>query len=242
MQIAVDSPKEGLDEEQLREATLVSLMGLQPKSLLLVADTDPDSGVGRLVQQYYWMLRAILNVKILPASGGRELPRAEREALYGADIPEEAYLTPGEAELLGELSGEQAAALTGGAVTEAVPVTLDKAIADCTFDLVFVLGRVTPDALGVTGYTRQLMEHCGTAAFGAALQTLPATADWDKGPARALCDAVEEQFLLNRYPIVYVMTVTTRQQDELQINGIYVGRKRSLFEQAARLAVQLQGE
>ena len=243
MQIAIDSPRQGLDEEQLREAVLVSLMGLQPKRLLLVADDRPGSGAGELVRQYYWMLRAILEVKILPATGSRgPLDRAAREALYGADIPEEAYLTRGESEEVGVLEAELVGRLTGGRLERALPVTLDRAITDCTFDLVYVIGQVTGDPVcGVTGYTQQLLEHCGGEEFGAALRTLEPSRDWEGCPARALCDAAEERFLLNRYPIVYLMTVTTRQEGETRINGLYVGRKRSLFEQAARLAVELEG-
>jgi nickel-dependent lactate racemase len=57
----------------------------------------------------------------------------------------------------------------------------------------------------------------------------------DHSPVRKVLDYAEEKFLHN-IPLMYVLTVTTQVEGETAINGLFIGRSRSLFEDAVRLS------
>ena len=56
-------------------------------------------------------------------------------------------------------------------------------------------------------------------------------------PVRRVFDYAEEHFIAH-LPLVYIMTVTTQAEAGTVMNGLFIGRDRSLFEEAARLSLQ----
>ncbi len=252
MQIAIDSPEEGLTLPQLQEAVTVSLMGLNLRRVLLIPPdiTRLHSGAGVLTNLYWKALKDTCQVKILPALGTHvPMTRQEQESFFGPEIPGEAYLVHDwrqGVEQVGSVPREEVRRISGGLMDEEIPVELDRAVTDGGFDLILSIGQVVPhEVVGMAGYSKNLLVGCGGSGMINASHFLGAVCGMeqamgrDHAPARRLFDYAEEHFLLNRYPIVYVLTVTTVRQGEVQVNGLYIGRKRSLFEQAVRLSQRL---
>ena len=59
----------------------------------------------------------------------------------------------------------------------------------------------------------------------------------DHSPVRKVFDYCEEHFIKD-IPLMYVLTVTTNSEDGIKIHGLFVGRDRSLFEEAVKLSQQ----
>jgi nickel-dependent lactate racemase len=57
-------------------------------------------------------------------------------------------------------------------------------------------------------------------------------------PARQVFDYAQEHFI-SGLPLVYIQTVTTMKDNKAQLNGLYIGNKRTVFEQAVNLSQKL---
>ena len=58
----------------------------------------------------------------------------------------------------------------------------------------------------------------------------------DHSPVRKVFDYAER--FIKDIPLIYVLTVTTCEEDEIRMHGLFVGRDRSLFEDAVKLSQQ----
>ena len=58
-------------------------------------------------------------------------------------------------------------------------------------------------------------------------------------PARKVYDYAQQHFIDGKLPLVYLQTVTTRENDTLKLHGLYIGESRKPFEKAAELAQKL---
>jgi len=57
----------------------------------------------------------------------------------------------------------------------------------------------------------------------------------DHSPVRKVFDYAEERFLAE-LPLMYVLTVTTANQNDVNLEGLFIGRERKLFEEAVALS------
>lgn len=58
-------------------------------------------------------------------------------------------------------------------------------------------------------------------------------------PARVLYDYAQQHFIDGKLPVVFLQTVTTRENDVTSLNGLYIGDSRVPFEKACELAQEL---
>lgn len=58
-------------------------------------------------------------------------------------------------------------------------------------------------------------------------------------PARKVFDYAQQHFLDGKIPLVYVQTVTTLEEEQVVLNGLYIGASRKPFEHAVRLSSKL---
>ena len=49
----------------------------------------------------------------------------------------------------------------------------------------------------------------------------------------------QQHFIDGKLPLVYLQTVTTREGEEVQLRGLYIGQSRKPFELAAKLSQEL---
>jgi len=213
------------------------------KVLLIPPDaTRPHSGGGLITAMYYEMLSAQgVEVKILPALGSHApMTRAEQLSFFG-DIPEECFLTHlwrDGVVCLGKVPAAYVKEISEGLMDEDISVEVSTHLCDPSYDLIISIGQVVPhEVVGMANYTKNIVVGCGGNQFISASHMLGAFYGIERilgkidTPVRKLFDYAEEHFL-KQIPIEYVLTVV----DNDEIIGLYTGRNRTIFEQAATLS------
>jgi len=251
MQIYIKSPGKGLTDAELSEAVRVSLMGLSPRRVLLLPPdiTRLHSGAGILTALYYEALKDSARVDVMPALGTHvPMTRAEQIAFFGDAIPGERYLAHdwrGGVEPVGTVPAAFVRGVSEGILDEDIEAELSTHITQGGYDLILSIGQIVPhEVAGMSGYSKNLLVGCGGSRMINASHSLGAFYGMERvmgrdfSPVRKVFDYAQENFL-NRWPIAYVMTVTTRKQGKTEINGLYIGRRRDLFEEAVKLSRQL---
>jgi len=213
------------------------------KVLLIPPDaTRPHSGGGLITGMYYEMLTAQdIEVKILPALGSHApMTRAEQLSFFG-DIPEECFLTHlwrDGVVSLGKVPASYVNEISESLMNEDISVEVSTHLCDPSYDLIISIGQVVPhEVAGMANYTKNIVVGCGGNQFISASHMLGAFYGIERilgkidTPVRKLFDYAEAHFL-KQLPIEYVLTVV----DKDEIIGLYTGRQRMIFEEAATLS------
>ena len=168
---------------------------------------------------YETLTAAGCEVGVLPALGTHAAmsPRPTRSCSSATRIPFERILVhrwrDGLAEL-GELPGDEIAALSRGRLAEPIPVEVDEQLLD-GWDLVVSIGQVVPhEVVGTAGFTKNLVIGLGggdtihrSHFLGAVcgMETLMGRA---QTPVRDAIDAAFDRFLAARVNVLWILTVT----------------------------------
>ena len=111
--------------------------------------------------------------------------------------------------------------------------------------MIISIGQVLPhEVVGMANYTKNILVGCGgkeiidKSHFLGAVYGLESLMGKDYSPVRKVFDYAEANFLQDM-PLQYILTVTTTDEDETRIRGLWAGRRRALFEEAVRLSQQL---
>ncbi|GHT83276.1 hypothetical protein FACS1894137_03970 [Spirochaetia bacterium] len=247
----------GLDDGALMDALKQSLTGKKLRKVLLL---PPDytrlySGAGKITAMYYKLLKDFspsgpaLEIDVMPALGTHEpMSRRECESFFEGVIPYEKLVVHNwrtGVVKIGEVPGSFVSEVSEGRSTDTIDVEVNKRIMDTSYDLIISVGQVVPhEVVGMANYSKNIFVGCGGYSMINASHML--SVRWgierlmgkDFSPVRRVFDYAEEHFLKN-VPLLYVLTVTTTKNDAAQIRGLYIGRERSLFEQAVRLSQEL---
>ncbi len=236
--------KEGLSTEQLKEALAKSIEGKELKKVLLLPPdyTRMYSGAGKITAIYYDLLKDICEVDILPALGTHEpMTREECTAFFGEDVPFERIRVHNwrkDVVKLGEVPAEFVSEVSDGLVNSKIDVEVNKLVMDPSYDLIISIGQVVPhEVVGMANYSKNIFVGCGGSSMINSSHMLGAFYGMERimgrdfSPVRRVFDYAEENFIAH-IPLMYVLTVTTNKGDDVYIHGMYVGRKRELFEQA----------
>lgn len=240
----------GIDEKSLGEALLQSvrdrLKDLK-KVLLLPPDiTRLHSGAGSITAHYYNILKDHCKVDIMPALGTHEpMTHKEISEFFGDGIPLESFLVHdwrNDVVKLGQVPGSFVAEVSEGLMNEAVEVEVNKLIVDGSYDLIISIGQVVPhEVVGMANYSKNIFVGCGGSGMINSSHMLGAFYGMerimgrDHSPVRKVFDYAEDSFL-KRVPLLYVLTVTTQTEGRAAIHGLFIGRERSLFEEAVALS------
>ncbi|MBR6513553.1 MAG: DUF2088 domain-containing protein [Clostridia bacterium] len=238
--------KEGLSDLELREALAKSLEGKDLKKVLILPPdyTRMYSGAGKITEIYYDLLKDKCEVDIMPALGTHEpMTEAECKAFFGEDVPFEKILVHNwktDVIKLGEVPGEFVSEVSEGLVTDKIDVEVNARIMDKSYDLVISAGQVVPhEVVGMANYSKNIFVGCGGSSMINSSHMLGAFYGMERimgkdfSPVRKVFDYAEENFLCE-VPLMYVLTVTTNKGDDTFIHGLYIGRKRELFEMAVK--------
>ena len=242
----------GLSQDEQLEALKESLKvhGNLKKVLLLPPDfTRNHSGAGLLTVMYYNLLKDTCRVDIMPALGTHEaMSDSERLAMFGDSIPKECFFDHNwrsDVVTIGEVPGEFVSEVSEGIMDEPITVELNKRLVDKSYDLIISIGQVVPhEVVGMANYGKNIFVGCGGRQMISQSHILGAFYGMermmgrDKTPVRKVFDYAEEHFAMN-IPLMYVLTVTTQQEGETAINGLFIGRKREVFENAVALSQEL---
>lgn len=241
---------EGVLREEEITGVLDGMLAQVPdaKRVLLV---PPDitrcySHAGYITGYCYRKLSGRAEVKIMPALGThRMMTREEQISFFGEDIPEEAYLYHNwrtDTVTVGTIPASYIEEISGGKCSMEIDAEVNHMLVDGSFDLILSVGQVVPhEVVGMANYSKNILVGLGgrqminkSHMVGAAcnLETIMGNTD---SPVRRMLDYAEEHFLA-KAPIVYVLTVTTEENHEAAVHGIFAGGSRIPYERACELA------
>ncbi|HHY83623.1 MAG TPA: DUF2088 domain-containing protein [Clostridiales bacterium] len=242
----------GLSDDILKQSLKESLEACgKPlrKVLLLPPDlTRYHSYTGRLTNWYYKMLSGTCQVDIMPALG-THMPMTDEELndMFGEDIPRECFFQHNwrdDVVTLGQVPASFVREVSGGLIEYPIEVQVNKHLLDPSYDLIISLGQVVPhEVVGMANYTKNILVGCGGfdminkshmlgAVYG--MEKMMGRADT---PVRRVFDYAEEHYLKD-IPLMYALTVTTQADGKTNVNGLFIGRGRRIFEEAAALSQQ----
>ena len=253
MQIRLRSECEcGIEKQALTDALIQSLEPFKndlKKVLLIPPDmTRFYSGAGTITSVYYNLLKDFCQVDILPALGTHEaMSAAECREFFGDDIPMSCikeHRWREDVVTIGQVPGDFVSNVSEGMMSEPIDVEVNKLIIDPAYDLVISIGQVVPhEVVGMANYTKNVLVGCGgfkminQSHMLGAFYGMERIMGRDHSPVRKVFDYAEQNFLQN-VPLIYVLTVTTQYNNATAINGLFIGRDRSLFEDAVQLSQQ----
>lgn len=219
--------------------------------LLLPPDiTRSHSGAGFITAHYYKALTARgCSVKVMPALG-THLPMtgAELQEMFGNEIPMDAYLVHDcrtSIAVVGTVPGAFLNEISGGLFQEDVTVSVNRELLSGKYDAILSIGQVVPHEIaGFAGYTKNLVVGCGggemihTSHFlGAFFSRRRIMGEVDT-PPRRLFDYIQRH-MLDALPLTFILTVMQQQDGKDIYKGVFIGKERDTFEQAAALSRQV---
>ncbi len=238
----------GLTDAEILSALKKMLEGRSLKKVLLLPPdyTRMYSGAGKLTAMYYSLLKDTCQVDILPALGTHEaMTREECTAFFGEEVPFENILVHNwrtDVVKLGEVPAEFVSEVSEGLVNNKIDVEVNKLLLDPSYDLIISMGQVVPhEVVGMANYSKNIFVGCGGSSMINSSHMLGAFYGMERimgkdfSPVRRVFDYAEENFI-NTLPIIYNLTVTTNKGDDVYIHGLFIGRERSLFEEAVKLS------
>jgi nickel-dependent lactate racemase len=243
----------GISDVQIYTSLLNSL-DKEPLSLKKVLLIPPDltrmySGGGKITAMLYEILRTSnpnIQIDIMPALGTHEA-MTEDECLefFGRTIPMECIIAhdwKNDIVKIGEVPAEFVSEVSKGLVKNAIAVEVNKRIMDESYDLIISIGQVVPhEVVGMANYSKNIFVGCGGNTMINQSHMLGAFYGMEKimgrdfSPVRKVLDYAEENFI-NKIPLTYILTVTTEKDCEVNVHGLFIGRKRSYFEEAVALS------
>lgn len=217
------------------------------KVLLLPPDlTRLHSYAGRITSMYYELLKDTCQVDIMPALGTHDpMTREECLELFGPEVPFESIIAHNwraDVERIGEVPAGFVREVSEGLLDYSIDVLVNKRLLDPSYDLIISIGQVVPhEVVGMANYTKNILVGCGgkdmidKSHFLGAVYGMEKIMGRDYSPVRKVFDYAEANFLKS-IPLIYVMTVTTLSGDKVNVEGLFIGRDRSQFEEAVALS------
>lgn len=226
----------------------IDSLGYRPRHVLLLPPdfTRGNSGAGIIVQELYALLGSFAQMDIMPALG-THVPMSHDEivAMFGLDFPRDCFIDHDwrhDVVKIGEVSGDFVRKISKGLVDYSIDVEVNRRLLDQKYDLIVSIGQVVPhEVVGMANYTKNVVVGCGGKSmidkshFLGAVYGMERLMGRDHSPVRQVFDYAEERFL-HKLPLQYILTVTTTQGSDTIIEGLYLGRSRTLFEEAVALS------
>ena len=200
-------------------------LGYRPRKVLLLPPdiTRSHSGAGLIVQLLWQMLTSKgSEIQIMPALGTHvPMTRAEQVRMYGAEIPESAFLAHdwrNDTCRIGEIPSAFVSGVSGGRVDFPIPIEVNKRLISGQYDLIVSIGQVVPhEVVGMANYSKNIFVGCGgkeiidKSHFLGAVYGLERLMGRDHSPVRKVFDYGEEQFSSD-IPLQYILTVVATGQ------------------------------
>lgn len=223
--------------------------GAPARVLLLPPDMSRfHSDAGNLTQILYNALTPDAHVDILPTIGTHyAMTDAELREMFGPDIPLERFKVhdwkTGITEV-GEVPGEKIAEFSEGALDYSMQVAVANLLFDGNYDLMLSIGQIVPhEVIGMANYTKNICvgvggsdminkSHFLGAVYG--MERIMGRADT---PVRKAIDYAFHTFL-SQLPMYFIMTVMSKEGDQLVMRGLFCGDDDDAYQQAAALSQQ----
>ncbi len=242
--ISMRTTETRISDDQLKQALSKSLEGRKLHKVLLIPPdiTRLHSYAGKITAQYYQLLKDSCQVDILPALGTHDpMPEHECVEFFGPEIPFSAYLPhrwKDDVVNIGTVPAEYVKSVSEGLIDYPIDVEVNERLLDKSYDLIISIGQVVPhEVVGMANYSKNIFVGCGgkniinRSHFLGAVYGMERMMGKDHSPVRAVFDYAEQHFIQD-LPLMYVLTVTTVDAGEVNLEGLYMGRDRKLFERA----------
>ncbi len=247
----IGSPDCVLSEEDLRKHLTEALDALGPKKKVLALPPDftrLNSQAGPLTcftHDYYG--EALRDV--MPALGTHvPMPDWQLERMYPS-VPKSLIREHdwrNDVVTVGEVPADFVSEATEGIYSEAWPAQMNRLLWEGGHDLILSIGQVVPhEVIGMANYTKNIFvgtggvkgineSHFIGAAYG--MERMMGRADT---PLRRILNEAADRFC-QHLPIVYVLTVVGPDgQGGLATRGLYIGDSHDVFEEAAKLSLEV---
>lgn len=251
MKSIIIKPEKGLVTDLMLLEALKGSLSEHSDRLKKVLIIPPDftrfhSQAGKITAMYYNLLKDHCEIDILPALGTHEA-MSEKEVLemFGPDVPFDRFIVHNwktDVVKIGEVPGDFVSEVSEGLVNNAIAVEVNKLLLDESYDLIISIGQVVPhEVVGMANYSKNIFVGCGgntminQSHMLGAFYGMERMMGRDQTPVRKVFDYAEQNFL-NKIPLMYVLTVTTANEEGVSIHGLFIGRERKVFEEAVSLA------
>lgn len=246
----INKDKTPIDEKQLAKSLALAIedvKGSLKKVLIIPPDiTRLHSQAGIITAIYYEMLKDTCQIDVLPALGTHEaMSKEECLYMFKGVVPYEALIHHdwnNDVIKIGEVPREYVAEISEGLVDEKIDVEVNAKIMDDSYDLIISVGQVVPhEVVGMANYSKNILVGCGgnqmisQSHMLGAFYGMERIMGKDNSPVRKVFDYAEKNFL-KKLPLMYVLTVTTCEDEDIDIHGLFIGRERKLFEDAVKLS------
>ena len=243
----------GISQEQLEGILdeLAAQYAGAKKILIIPPDyTRCFSYAGVITQILYKKLSPAATVHVMPALG-THMPMDERELslFFGDVVPRDAILIhrwQTDTVQVGVIPAEVCSDISGGKFPEQIEVEVNHLLVDGGYDVILSVGQVVPhEVVGMANYSKNIFVGVGGRTMINKSHMLSAICGIEKAlgvtdsPTRKLYDYAQDHFITGKIPVVYVQTVTTRENEVVKLHGLYVGDSRRPFEMAAELSQKL---
>ena len=242
--VSIRATDKRISDDQLLEALAKAIEGQNLKKVLLLPPdmTRLHSYAGKITTMYYQMLKDTCQVDIMPALGTHD-PMSEAECLefFGPDVPYSVFVPhrwKDDIVKIGTVPAEYVREVSEGLIDYPIDVEVNKRLLDPSYDLIISVGQVVPhEVVGMANYSKNIFVGCGgktiinRSHFLGAVYGMERVMGKDFSPVRKMFDYAETQFIKNM-PLMYILTVTTVDAGEVNLEGLYIGRERFLFENA----------
>lgn len=225
-------------------------MGTRRKVLAIPPDyTRLPSRAGELTE-YAWQYYGSAMTDVLPALGTHSPMTAHQiEHMFGSLLASliREHDWRNDVVTVGYVPSEFVKEVSGGAVDFQWPAQVNKLLLEGNFDLILSIGQVVPhEVVGMANYNKNIFvgtggveginkSHFVGAAYG--MERMMGHADT---PVRRIFNYASDNFT-NNLPIVYVQTVVglDKTDGKIKCRGMYIGDDYSVFDKAAKLALQV---
>ncbi|HEX8774879.1 MAG TPA: lactate racemase domain-containing protein [Pyrinomonadaceae bacterium] len=253
------SPELDLSPEELRAIIEEALLSVGPEArvLAIIPDKTRDDNTDLLFPFAAEILaaRPVAQFDALVAQG-THMPMTEDEKRAkiglqdGGEAPglghiyDHQWNRPEELVNIGELSAERVRELTGGLITEAVPVNLNRLLGPGIYDTVLIFGATVPhEVAGFAGGAKYFFPGVAGPDLTHATHWLGALASIEnvigrvETPTRHMIEAAAD-FVPAR--VISLNTVVTRDDDNrLRTHALFAGDIREAFRRAAEVSRQV---
>lgn len=253
------SPELDLSPDELRAIIAEALLSVGPEArvLAIIPDKTRDDNTDLLFPFAAGILaeRRVAQFDALVAQG-THMPMTEEEKRTkiglqdGARVPALGHIydhqwnRPEELVNIGELSAERVKELTGGLITEAVPVNLNRLLGPGIYDTVLIFGATVPhEVAGFAGGAKYFFPGVAGPDLTHATHWLGALASIEnvigrvETPTRHMIEAAAD-FVPAR--VISLNTVVTRDDDNrLRTHALFAGDVREAFRRAADVSRQV---
>ena len=245
--------EKGISGEQL-EKMLDDLLVQYPdakKVLIIPPDyTRCYSYAGEITQLLYKKLSPSAQIDVMPALGTHmAMNEDEMQKFFGDVVPRDRIIVhhwQTDTVCLGYVPAEVCSEISNGLFPEQIDVEVNHLLVDGGYDLILSVGQVVPhEVVGMANYSKNIFVGTGGREMINKSHMLSAICGMEKAlgvidsPARKVYDYAQQHFIDGKLPLVYLQTVTTRENEILKLHGLYIGDSRKPFELAAELAQKL---